>query len=100
MNIAQQYKIGSSQTSPTIIIAGHQDNGTNLLMGSTWSEVNGGDGMDCFVDRGLNSIMVSSIYYGDFYRSINSGSSWTNIVSGLTGGAAWVAPIIQNPTII
>jgi photosystem II stability/assembly factor-like uncharacterized protein len=98
MNISQQYRIGLSASSPTIIIAGHQDNGTNLLMGSNWSEVNGGDGMDCFVDRSLNTTMISSIYYGDFYRSTNSGASWTNIVSGLSGNAAWVAPIVQNPT--
>lgn len=97
MNISQQYRIGNSASNPTIIIAGHQDNGTNQLNGTTWSETNGGDGMDCFVDRTSNTTMVSSIYYGDFYRSTNSGASWTNIVSGLTGNAAWVAPIIQNP---
>lgn len=98
MNISQQYRIGHSASSPTILIAGHQDNGTNLLMGTGWSEVNGGDGMDCFVDWSLNTTMVSSIYYGDFYRSTNSGGSWTNIISGLTGNAAWVAPIVQNPS--
>lgn len=98
MNISQQYRIGNSATSPSVIITGHQDNGTNFLNGTTWSEINGGDGMDCFVDWSSNSTLISSIYYGDFYRSTNSGTNWTNIVSGLTGSAAWVAPIIQNPT--
>lgn len=98
MNISQQYRIGNSASSPSIIIAGHQDNGTNQLNGTTWSETNGGDGMDCLIDQSLNTTMVSSIYYGDFYRSTNSGATWTNIVSGLTGTAAWVAPIIQDPS--
>lgn len=97
MNISQQYRIGNSASSPSVIIAGHQDNGTNFLNGTTWSEINGGDGMDCFVDWSSNTTLISSIYYGDFYRSTNSGSTWTNIVSGLTGSAAWVAPIVQNP---
>ncbi len=98
MNIAQQYRIGNAASSPSIIIAGHQDNGTNLLIGNNWTETNGGDGMDCFVDWSSNSTMVSSIYYGDFYLSTNSGGTWNNIVSGLTGNAAWVAPIVQNPS--
>ncbi|HWY13163.1 MAG TPA: PKD domain-containing protein, partial [Bacteroidia bacterium] len=98
MNISQQYRIGNSASSPTILIAGHQDNGTNLLMGTNWTEVNGGDGMDCFVDWSSNSTLVSSIYYGDFYLSTNSGTSWSNIVTGLTGTGAWVAPITQNPS--
>lgn len=98
MNISQQYRIGNSASSPSIIIAGHQDNGTNFLNGTSWSEINGGDGMDCFVDWSSNNTLVSSIYYGDFYRSTNSGASWTNIVNGLNGSAAWVAPIVQNPS--
>lgn len=97
MNISQQYRIGNSASNPNQIIAGHQDNGTNYLNSTSWSEINGGDGMDCFIDWSSNNTLVSSIYYGDFYRSTNSGSSWTNIVSGLSGNAAWVAPIIQNP---
>ena len=36
MNISQQYRIGHA-LSPTILITGHQDNGTNLLMGTGWS---------------------------------------------------------------
>lgn len=99
MNIAQSYKIGQSAqvATPNYVLSGHQDNGTNLWNGTTWTEVYGGDGADCFVDWSNNATLVESYVNGDFNRSTNSGTSWTNIVSGITGTAAWVAPIIQDP---
>lgn len=98
MNIAQSYRIGQSATTANYVISGHQDNGTNLLNGSTWTEVYGGDGADCFVDWSSNATLVASYVEGDYQRSTNSGASWTSISSGLAGTAVWVAPIIQSPT--
>ena len=99
MNIAQVYKIGQSAqaATPNYVLSGHQDNGTNLMNGTTWTEVYGGDGADCFVDWSNNSTLVESYVYGDFNRSTNGGGSWTNITTGLTGTGAWVSPIIQDP---
>lgn len=97
MNIAQSYRIGQSTTTSNYVLSGHQDNGTNLLNGTTWKEVYGGDGADCFVDRTNNNTIVESYVNGDFNISNNAGNNWTSITSGLTGTAAWVAPIIQSP---
>lgn len=97
MNIAQIYKLGNSANTATRVITGHQDNGTNLMTGSTWSEIYGGDGMDCFISWANNNTMIASYTYGDYQRTTNGGASWTNIVNGLTGSAAWVAPIVQDP---
>ena len=97
MNIAQSYRIGQSTTTANYVLSGHQDNGTNLLNGTTWTEVYGGDGADCFVDRTNNNTLVESYVNGDFHISNNAGGSWSSIVSGITGTAAWVAPIIQSP---
>ncbi|MBA3683220.1 MAG: T9SS type A sorting domain-containing protein, partial [Bacteroidetes bacterium] len=97
MNIAQIYKMGQSTTNPARIVTGHQDNGTNLSNGSAWSEIYGGDGMDCFIDWNNNNFIIASYVNGDFQRSTNGGASWVNIVNGLTGNAAWVAPIVQDP---
>lgn len=99
MNIAQSYKIGQSAQAgtPNYVISGHQDNGTNLWNAGVWTQVYGGDGADCFVDWSSNATLVESYIQGDFNRSTNSGASWTSIVSGITGTAAWVAPIIQDP---
>lgn len=96
LSIAQLYGMGTSQTNANLIIAGHQDNGTTLTSnGTTWAEVNGGDGMLCFIDRTDNTRMFSSIYNGDLYRSTNSGSSFSSIYTVAGGG--WVTPWLQDP---
>ena len=97
MNIAQSYRMGQSTTTANYVLSGHQDNGTNLLNGTTWTEVYGGDGMDCFVDRTNNNVMVESYVEGDFNLTNNGGASWSNITNGLIGTGAWVSPIIQSP---
>lgn len=95
---AQMYGIGLSASSANTIISGHQDNGTNLTTnGTTWSEVNGGDGMLCFIDRTNNSIMYSSIYNGQLYKSTNGGGSFSAIRT-VTGGG-WVTPWLQDPNV-
>ena len=96
LSIGQLYGIGTSQTNANLIIAGHQDNGTTLTSNlSTWSEVNGGDGMLCFIDRADNTRMFSSIYNGALYRSTNSGGSFSSIYT--VSGGGWVTPWLQDP---
>ena len=97
MNIAQMYKIGLASNNSSKLITGHQDNGSNLLNGSNWSQVYGGDGMDCFIDWNNNNTLVASTQNGGFTRSFNGGANWSAIVSGLSGNPAWVAPIVQDP---
>ncbi len=94
--IAQMYSLGISQTNPNLIISGHQDNGTNLTTnGSTWAEVDGGDGMICFIDRTNDNRMFSEIYNGNLSVSTNGGSTWTATYT-VTGGG-WVTPWLQDP---
>lgn len=97
LQIAQMYRLGMSTSNASLVLTGHQDNGTNRLNGTAWSEVIGGDGMECFVDHSNNNVMYGELYYGDFHRSTNGGNSWTNIVSGLTGNSGWVTPWCQDP---
>lgn len=93
---AQLYGLGLSASSATTIISGHQDNGTNLTTnGTSWSQVNGGDGMLCFIDRTNNANQFSSIYNGNLYRSTNSGGSFSAIYTVPGGG--WVTPWLQDP---
>ncbi len=98
MNIAQIYKLGLSATSSSLIVTGHQDNGTNKWNGTSWTEIYGGDGADCFISWNNNNTIVASYIEGDFQRSTNGGASWTSIAPSTTENAAWVAPIIQHPT--
>lgn len=100
--IAQQYRIGLSASNPTLLVAGHQDNGTNKLNGTTWSQIYGGDGMEGFIDRTSNTTMFASYVYGEYYRSTNSGTSWTSVNTGLPfgggGGEEWLCAWHQDPT--
>jgi photosystem II stability/assembly factor-like uncharacterized protein len=96
-NIAQIYKLGLSSLSPYRWITGHQDNGTNVYTGTSYSAAIGGDGMDCFIDRTNDNNMYGSLYYGDFRRSQNGGVSWSVITTGMTGNAPWVSPWKQDP---
>ena len=96
--IAQSYRIGLSASNPTYWITGHQDNGTNLKNGASYSQTMGGDGMDCFVDRTNNNVMYGSQYSGSLNRTTNGGGTWTAITTGLTGTAPWVTSWYQDPT--
>lgn len=100
LQIAQQYRISISTSNANLVLAGHQDNGTNLSTnGTSWAQKVGGDGMDCYVDRTTNSNMIASLYYGDYYRSTNGGTSFSNIVDPTADGSEdWVSVIHQDPT--
>lgn len=93
---AQLYGFGLSGINANTIISGHQDNGTNRTTnGTTWAQVNGGDGMLCFIDRTNDNNMFSSIYYGSLYRSTTGGGSFSSIYTVPGGG--WVTPWLQDP---
>jgi PKD repeat protein len=95
--IAQQYRFSLSTTSANMILAGHQDNGTNRTTNLTaWTEVGGGDGMDCFIDRTNNNRQISSIYYGDYSRTLTGGTTFADITDPAVQGD-WVSPIHQDP---
>jgi PKD repeat protein len=97
MNVGEPYFIGVSATSATRIVAGLQDNGSIVWNGTTWFLGKGGDGMEPFVDWSNPNILVASSQNGGHARSTNGGSTYNNIVSGLTGNANWIAPICQDP---
>jgi PKD repeat protein len=100
LSIAQQYRIGLSASNATLLVAGHQDNGTNKLNGTAWSQIYGGDGMDCFIDRTNNNVIYGSYVYGDHYKSTNGGASFTPITTGIpagTGNEEWLCAIHQDP---
>jgi PKD repeat protein len=100
LHIAQIYRLGVSQTNSETVITGWQDNGTNLRRtgSNDWSEVIGGDGMECAIDPGNGNIMLGELYYGNIRKSTNGGLSFGTIVG--SGGASgtvnengnWVTP--------
>jgi PKD repeat protein len=98
MVISQVYRMGVSQSSSSSVIAGLQDNGTKSKISGTWTDVLGGDGMECAINPTNASIQYGEYYYGNLYRTTDSWANATSITSGLTGSAWWVTPFILDAT--
>lgn len=95
--ISQMYKLGVSQADGRVI-TGLQDNGTKLKGNSgTWSDVIGGDGMECAIRPDNASVMYGTLYYGDIRRSTNGGSGWSGIKPSGAGNGSWVTPFTLDP---
>ena len=100
--ISQIYRIGVSQTSVNTVLTGLQDNGSKLYNSGFWTDVKGGDGMECIVDYSNSNYMYATYVRGQISRSTNGGLSFpTDISSNIPGGqptGAWVTPYIIDPT--
>lgn len=93
----QFYRIGISEEDENLIIAGSQDNGTKLFSDSTWTDVLGGDGMECIIDHSNPNNIYFSLYFGDLKKSTNRGKSYSNKVQGLTEDGSWITPFAMDP---
>ncbi|VAX24563.1 Glycosyl hydrolase, BNR repeat precursor [hydrothermal vent metagenome] len=96
--ISQLYRIGVSQTSSTKVLTGLQDNGSKFYDNGIWSDVKGGDGMECIIDFSNSNYMYATYVRGQISRSVNGGGSFpTNISANIPGGqptGAWVTPYV------
>lgn len=97
LSIAQMYRLGCSATDAGLVMTGWQDNGTNLYDNSSWSNVIGGDGMECMIDYSSSNYMYGELYYGDIYRSDDGGNSWNAITNNITEDGDWITPYMQDP---
>jgi photosystem II stability/assembly factor-like uncharacterized protein len=101
MQITQFYKLGCSATNQNLVIGGSQDNGTKLRNGANWSDVIGGDGMECLIDYSNSNYMFGELYYGQIRKSTNGGLSFYDMTlpSEFNDNlGAWVTPFVQHPT--
>ena len=99
MAIGQVYKIGVSQLTPDLVVAGHQDNGTRGLVQGVWGDVSGGDGMDCQVDWSDDSWLYASYVYGEIYRINRVTNNFATISENIPGqpDGPWLTPYIISP---
>jgi len=105
MQIGQIYRIGGSYTDKNLVIAGFQDNGTQIQNDFNWLApvAIGGDGMDCQIDHYNPAVQYASYCNGVIYRSTDP--TWENskmrrtISANIPGkpGGAWVTPYILHP---
>lgn len=79
LEISQFYNLGLCQTNPNKIIAGAQDNGTEMLSNTTWDAIMGGDGMECAIDHFDDNMLYAEYQYGGLRKSYDGGNNWYNI---------------------
>ena len=91
---SQLYRLGVSQTVSGEVIAGLQDNGSKLLSGGAWSDVKGGDGMECIIDYTDVDVQYATYVRGQITRTTNHWGSATDIEPA---SGAWVTPYIIDP---
>lgn len=95
--ISQAYKIGQSKTVRDAVINGYQDNGTSSYTTSGWTNVNGGDGMECAYDPTNASYSYSTLYYGPIFRHFNNDEGIQiagDGINGITEDGGWVTPFV------
>lgn len=94
--IKQYYRMSSGISNPNTYYAGAQDNGTDQFTGILWRRVYGGDGMDCSVNPSNSNTAYVSSQYGNFRRTFNGGTNFSNITPAGQSGD-WITPIAIDP---
>ncbi len=99
LNLAQFYRVTSDPANASHILGGTQDNGVQQTQGSQiWTvQIFGGDGGEACFDSKFNNYIITENQFNLLRRSINGGSTWQLDTTGLSGTAAWIAPIIAHP---
>jgi photosystem II stability/assembly factor-like uncharacterized protein len=79
------YDIGSSAGNRSAVIAGMQDNGTRVRVGTTsvYNQELGGDGFGSAIHPD-GKTMLGSLYYTRLYKSTDGGLNWTSACTGIT----------------
>jgi len=94
---SQMYRLGVGQTADDEVITGLQDNGTKALLNGSWSDVIGGDGMECLIDYTDENTQYGELYFGAIKRTTNHWSSKTDIKPSGSSGA-WITPYMLDPS--
>lgn len=100
LGITQFYRNAVTDLAP-FVLGGAQDNGSKKIQSSTYSDLTGGDGMNCEIDPTDNRVFYTSIQYGDLRRTVNGGSTFINISDkipgNITGTGEWITPYLLHP---
>jgi hypothetical protein len=78
------YRIGLSANNPGYVIGGAQDNSTYYYDTQSWTNLFGGDGMECMIDPNDPNIIYGSSQNGWLSKSTDGGATISNDNSGLT----------------
>ncbi|MEQ9466835.1 MAG: PKD domain-containing protein [Ekhidna sp.] len=98
LNNTQLYRLGLDPNDENVIIAGAQDNGSNIMINGTWTHIFGADGMEALIDHTDGDIVYSTYQFGGLLRYTNRGAgSIEDIAGDLNGTGAWVTPYMLDP---
>jgi len=97
LQIGQMYRLGGTASNANLVLQGWQDNGTNLYSSGTWTQVLGGDGMECFIDWSDPNYMYGEYQNGALSISTNGGANFSDITNGITETGPWLTPWLQDP---
>jgi photosystem II stability/assembly factor-like uncharacterized protein len=101
LTLTQFYRIKASPFTPSRILGGTQDNGTQQTFSTlNWAAAYGGDGGEVCFNPFNSNFILGETQNGGLFRTTNGGSSWSQATSGISTSenVAWVAPIIAHPT--
>ncbi|MFM1877903.1 MAG: hypothetical protein RLZZ241_769, partial [Bacteroidota bacterium] len=95
--IGQLYRLSVSQSDPSVMAGGWQDNGGQVRSTSeNWNHWHGGDGMDNAIDpNNQNRIYGFTQNGGNLAVSSNGGQTFSYISSAGAGGN-WITPLTIN----
>lgn len=97
---SQLYSISCAQTTPDLVLAGLQDNGSIGYELGSWEQLTQGDGMVCHIDPTDANYLYTSYSFGVIYRITLSPPTFTTISENLPGGqqdGKWVTPYQLDP---
>ncbi len=95
--ISQFYNLGLSKSNPNRVVAGAQDNGTEMLTNTTWDAIMEGDGMECAIDHYVDDIIYAEYQYGGLRKSVDGGNNWQDI-KPVNYDGGWNTPYEMHPT--
>ena len=96
LEISQFYRLGLSKSNTEKLVAGAQDNGTEMLTNNIWTAIRGSDGMECAIDPYDEDVIYSTSQYGGLRKSTNGGINWSNI-KPVSYEGSWVTPFKIHP---
>jgi photosystem II stability/assembly factor-like uncharacterized protein len=98
-----QFYGGAVYSTGSTYYGGTQDNGhLKYSSGTSWTEVEGGDGGYAAQDQTNSSVTYEEYVYLDMEKSTNGGSTWTSCISGLSDATngnlcLFISPFSLNP---
>ena len=98
LGITQFYR-NAVTNAANYALAGAQDNGTKGWQGGVWTDLTGGDGMECQADPLDSNVFYTAIQNGELRRTVNGGANYDDIQDNITGkpAGAWITPYIISP---